>query len=79
MAGINIKSISALETKGKTKYYTTCFVEIFFSLAFKNWQFELCITTHLSMSYFTFKWHKSIHNLKFYLNKNEKKTFLQHT
>lgn len=27
MAGINIKSISALETKGKAKYYTTCFVE----------------------------------------------------
>lgn len=39
MAGINIKSISALENKGKAKYYTTCFVEKKFSLAFKNWQF----------------------------------------
>lgn len=39
MAGINIKSISALENKGKAKYYTTCFVEKIFSLAFKNWQF----------------------------------------
>lgn len=36
MAGINIKSISALETKGKAKYYTTCFVEKKISLAFKN-------------------------------------------
>lgn len=79
MAGINIKSISALETKGKAKYYTTCFVEKIFHWLSKIDNFELCITTHLSMSYFTFKWHKSVHNLKFYLNKNEKKPFLQHT
>lgn len=36
MAGINIKPISALETKGKAKYYTTCFVEKKNSPAFKN-------------------------------------------
>lgn len=55
MAGINIKSISALETKGKAKYYTTCFVEKNFHWLSKIDNFELCITTHLSMSYFTFK------------------------
>lgn len=75
MAGINIKSISALETKGKAKYYTTCFVENFFYWLSKIDNFELCITTHLSMSYFTFKWHKSIQKFEILFEQEWKKTF----
>lgn len=55
MAGINIKSISALETKGKQSITPLVLLKNIFHWLSKIDNFELCITTHLSMSYFTFK------------------------